>query len=200
MSGISDKIDGVLGLCFPQFAARRMRRTLRTLKSVGEGVECDPTVFWRFPERISVGNFVYVGPRTELIGRGGLHIHDHVIIGPECVILTSLHHYHQASLLPYDDLELLRPVSVERCVWIGQRAFILPGVTLGEGSIVGAGAIVTKSCPPGSILGGNPAKIIGSRDMEQYRALVADSRFYLQQKQKLGFEKREILDSRITDF
>ena len=54
-------------------------------------------------------------------------------------------------------------VVIEDDVWIGQRVIILPGVTIYKGCIIGAGAVVTKSFPPYSIIGGNPAKLIKSR-------------------------------------
>ncbi|UXH80808.1 acyltransferase [Roseateles amylovorans] len=99
-------------------------------------------------------------------------------------------------MVPYDEVDLLRPVTIERFVWVGMRAMILPGVTLREGTIVGAGAVVTKSHPAGAILGGNPATQIGSRDMEAFRELVAQGRHYLVLKQKQGLRKREVLDPR----
>jgi len=104
--------------------------------------------------------------------------------------MTDMHNYKDADMLPYDRVELLKPVTIERCVWIGLRAMIMPGVRIGEGSIVGAGAVVTKSCPPGSILAGNPAQIIGRRDMEHYHRLVNEGQFYLMLKQKHGFDKK----------
>jgi acetyltransferase-like isoleucine patch superfamily enzyme len=118
-----------------------------------------------------------------------VHIEDHVIFGPEVAIMTDMHNFKDAEMLPYDRVELLKPVTIERCVWIGMRAIIMPGVRVGEGSIVGAGAVVTKSCEPGSILAGNPARVIGKRDMEHYRALVKEEQFYLMLKQKHNLEK-----------
>ena len=59
---------------------------------------------------------------------------------------------------------------------------IIPGVTIGEGSVVGAGSVVTKNVPPGSVVGGNPAKIINQRDMEQYERMKREKKFYLTRK------------------
>lgn len=163
-------------------------------RSIGCGVEIRDSVQIDPKSRVSIGNYVYIGPRTQLFGRGGLEIQDHVIVGPEVVVLTSMHNYRNATMVPYDEIELLRPVTIERCVWIGMRALILPGVTVGEGSVVGAGAVVTKSCPPGSVMAGNPAQQVGQRDMDHYWSCVDDGRFYLMQKARDGLLKREVED------
>lgn len=174
----------------------RRRGLLGRMESAGVGIQLEPGVELVYPQRINLGSHIYIGPKTYLNGRGGLHIHDHVIMAPEIVILTAMHRYKDAEMVPYDPVELLRPVTVERCVWIGYRAMIMPGVTIGEGSIVAAGAVVTKSCPPGSILGGNPAQVIGQRDMDHYQDLVDREQFYLLRKQTQGLAKQEVLDSR----
>lgn len=159
---------------------------------LGAGVEIEPGVHFGFPSRIRIGDYVHIEPRGFLEGKGGLEIEDHVIIAPEVVILTSLHRYKEAHMVPYDQIDLLKPVKIERCVWIGMRAMILPGVTIGEGAIIGAGALVTKSCGPGTILGGNPAVKIGERDMNVYYDLLEKKRFYLMLKQKNHLQKIEV--------
>ncbi|WP_346355412.1 acyltransferase [Azotosporobacter soli] len=153
------------------------------------------TVKIDYPERVRIGESVYIGPDVYLSGRGGLNIEAHSIVAPEVLILTSLHNYKSARMIPYDEVELLRPVTIERCVWIGMRAIIMPGVTIGEGSIVATGAVVTKSCPPGSIVGGNPAKVVGVRDMERYQECANRGDFYLKCKREQGLVKCEELDA-----
>jgi maltose O-acetyltransferase len=59
---------------------------------------------------------------------------------------------------------VLKKITIEKDVWIGAQAVILPGVTVGEGAVVGAGAVVTKDVPPFAIIGGAPARIIRMRD------------------------------------
>ncbi len=149
-----------------------------------------------FPERITLGDHVHIEGNGYFNGQGGLTIHDHVIFAPGVAVMTSMHRYKGASMVPYDEVDLLRPVTIERFVWVGMRAMILPGVTLREGTIVGAGAVVTKSHPAGAILGGNPAVQIGTRDMDAYREMVAQGRHYLSLKQSQGLRKREVLDAR----
>lgn len=168
------------------------KTSLKNLIKCGVGTQIHFSTKISYKKKVSIGDYVYIGPKCNFIGRGGLLIGDHVIIAPETTILTSLHRYKEADMVPYDNVELLKPVVIEKCVWIGIRAIIMPGVTIGEGSIVGAGAVVTKSCPPGSILGGNPAHIIGSRDMEDYRKCIKKNMYYFMNKQIHNVEKVEV--------
>jgi maltose O-acetyltransferase len=94
----------------------------------------------------------------------GVKIGSNVMMAPEVVILTS-NHTHDKTNIPmmFQGSEGFKEVIIEDDVWIGQRAIILPGVTLQKGTIVGAGAVVTKTYPPYSIIGGNPARLIKSR-------------------------------------
>jgi acetyltransferase-like isoleucine patch superfamily enzyme len=175
------------------FGGKNRHHFPNSLKSVGTGVEFDMSTELVFPERIKLGNHIYVGPNCYLNGRGGLEIHDHVIFAPQVAVMTAMHKYQNAEMLPYGREELLKPVTIEQCAWIGMRVLIMPGVTIGEGSIIGAGAVVTKSCEPGSILGGNPGRTIGKRDMNHYYDLLSSCKFYLMHKQEHKFDKTEIL-------
>jgi maltose O-acetyltransferase len=90
--------------------------------------------------------------------RGGLDIGDNVSISPEVMILTASHRV--------DDPEFRvenRPVVIEDHVWIGSRATVLPGVTLGRGCVVAASAVVTRNVPPLAIVAGIPAREVGVR-------------------------------------
>ena len=94
-----------------------------------------------------------------LDGRGGLlTLANNVDVAQEVVIWTLGHDVH-------DDFhrDIVAPVTIENYVWIGHRAIIMPGVTLGRGAVVAAGAVVTKSVPAMSIVAGVPAKVIGQR-------------------------------------
>lgn len=105
---------------------------------------------------------------------GGVEIGKYFHVGRGLTIFSSNHNYRSAKSIPYDEVDILKPVVIEDCVWIGSNVSIVPGVRIGEGSVVGMGAVVTKDVPPGSIVGGNPAKIIGNRDMATYLRLKAE--------------------------
>jgi acetyltransferase-like isoleucine patch superfamily enzyme len=160
---------------------------------IGYGCEILKGSQFIFPERTVIGSFVHIESGAFLHAQGGININDHAILGPGVVILTSTHRHRGARLVPYDEVDLLCPVTIERAAWIGMRAMILPGVTVAEGSIVGAGAVLTKSFPAGSILGGNPAVLIGQRDMDAYHNCILDNSFYLKTKIEFNLKKIELM-------
>lgn len=108
--------------------------------------------------QIEIGSNTVINRFTYLDGRVSLKIGNNVNISHYSIIQT-LTHDPQSS----DFAGVPMPVLIEDHVWIGTRALILPGVTLGEGCVIGAGSVVTKSIPPYTIAVGNPAKVIKER-------------------------------------
>lgn len=84
-------------------------------------------------------------------------IGDDVLIAAHAVI-TSL--THDPGCYPYSSSLVAKPVIIEDGVWIGSGAIILPGIRIGARSIVGAGAVVTRDVEPGTIVAGNPARVL----------------------------------------
>jgi acetyltransferase-like isoleucine patch superfamily enzyme len=101
--------------------------------------------------------------------RGGVTIGDNVSISPQVAISTAAH----SAVDPEFRVEI-RPVVIEDNVWIGMRATILGGVTLGRGSVVAAGAVVTKDVPPLTIVGGVPARPVGMRPEEASHYVIEE--------------------------
>jgi len=102
---------------------------------------------------LEIGDSTYINRRTEIIAR------DHISIGAECaiswdVVITDSDEHWQ------EHVEMIQPVHIGDHVWIGARAIILKGVTIGDGAIVAAGAVVTRDVPAGAVVGGVPAKVI----------------------------------------
>lgn len=96
--------------------------------------------------------------------RGPLEIGEDVMMGPNVIISTSNHKHEDVTIhMIFQGHTPPSKVKIEDDCWIGFNVIILPGVTIGKGSIVVAGAVVTKSVPPYSIVGGVPAKVIKSR-------------------------------------
>lgn len=110
-------------------------------------------------------------------GVGACEIGDYVHTGTDVLIITSNHNYRSKLQLPYDDVELSKDVSIGRACWLGDRVIILPGVTIGEGAIIQAGAVVVSDIPRLGIAGGNPAVVFRFRDEQSYEALASDGRF-----------------------
>jgi acetyltransferase-like isoleucine patch superfamily enzyme len=113
--------------------------------------------------RITAGRNLHVNGGASIDARGGLILGDNVLIGPNAVLLTSQHHWSDPSLPVVVQGHQLAPTTIGDDVWIGANAVILPGVTIASGTVVGAGAVVTKDTEPYSIVAGVPARAVGSR-------------------------------------
>lgn len=111
------------------------------------------------PKNISIGEDTIVGDGAFLDGRSKLVIGSHVDIASQVMIFNS---EHDLSHPKWEARE--ESVHIQDYCFIGPRAIILPGVTLGKGSVVAAGAVVTKDVPEKTIVGGVPAKVIGQRE------------------------------------
>lgn len=131
------------------------------------GPKCDirsGAVLESWGGEIAVGQNVFIGPHAVLYGHGGIVIGDHALISMHVCILSSNHAIPEQGTLIRSQPDDLRPTRLGRDVWIGAHAVILGGVTLGDGCIVGAGAVVTKDLPAGAIAHGVPAQVRGFRN------------------------------------
>jgi galactoside O-acetyltransferase len=112
---------------------------------------------------IALGANTYVGPKAVLFGAGGIEIGDAVLISPG-VVITSHQHGITATGVDIREQPLrFAPVIIERDVWIGANATVLPGVRLGHGSVIGAGAVVASDVPPMKVVLGVPARVARDR-------------------------------------
>jgi maltose O-acetyltransferase len=111
---------------------------------------------------VRIGRNSRINRNCTLDARSPLAIGDNVSISPEVMILAGTHDVNDPRFAPSE----VGPwaVTIEDHVWIGSRAMIMPGVTVGRGAVVAAGAVVTKDVPPLTIVAGVPAKPIGMRD------------------------------------
>ena len=110
---------------------------------------------------IVIGNNSGIGINCSI--RGPLTIGENVMMGPEVVILTNSHKFDNINIPMSKQGYTIQPVVIGNDVWIGTRSIILPGVKIGNGVIIGAGAVVTKNIPDYAIVGGVPAKVIRFR-------------------------------------
>ncbi len=160
--------------------------TASELARCGAGVVFEPGVLIFHPENVELGDDVYVGHQSILKGyhlnrlvvgarswigqqcffhaAGGITIGERVGIGPAVRILTSKHRLPADRATPIMDGELeFAPVVLEDGCDIGVGAILLPGVTIGRGAQVGAGAVVTHDVAPYAIVAGVPARPLGTR-------------------------------------
>lgn len=133
---------------------------------IGSGSTIFMEAWFDTVKQFKMGKNSVVNQKCRLDNRGSIAIGNNVSISSEVCILTADH-----DLQSYDFKGRCRPVNIEDYVFIGTRAMILPGVTLGKGSAIAAGAVVTKSVSPFTIVAGVPAKPIGKRQTDlQYHS------------------------------
>ena len=138
---------------------------------LGKNVRIEGGVGIAAAERLYVGDNVGISQKCYINAVGGCHIGRGCQIGAETVILTTEHQYTGGESLPYDRVRLVKPVYIEDYVWIGNRASIAPGVRIGEGAIIGMGAVVFEDVPPLAIVIGNPAKVLTYRTKPDFDRL-----------------------------
>ena len=127
-----------------------------TCGKVGANFGLFPPFYTDYGMNITIGDNVFINSGCCLQDQGGIYIGDGALIGHQVVIAT-LNHEQDPSRR--GDMTA-SPVHIGKNVWIGAHATILPGVTVGDGAIVAAGAVVTRDVPPKTIVGGVPAKVI----------------------------------------
>ncbi|CAN5153929.1 hypothetical protein BH09PAT2_BH09PAT2_09110 [soil metagenome] len=130
------------------------------------------------PAGVTIGDDCVIGERIVLDGRAPLTIGNHVDIASEVMIYNSEHDINDPSFKAIE-----APVTIGDYVFIGPRVIVLPGVTIGDRAVVGAGAVVTKDVAAGAIVGGVPAKVIGERKLK-------DPTYMLRRKGILDFFKK----------
>jgi maltose O-acetyltransferase len=129
----------------------------------GDGVMLWDSVHIDEPARLTIGTRTSVNRGCILHCGGGLTIGADVLIGPGVVIYSQNHRYEDAGRLISEQGYDRRPVRIEDGAWIAARAVVLPGVTVGRGAVVAAGAVVTRDVEPFSVVAGVPARVIGAR-------------------------------------
>ena len=111
-----------------------------------------------YGENISIGSNCYINYNCVVLDCANVTIGDNVLIGPNCGIYTAIHPLESEVRLL--GLETAKPVTIKNGVWLGGNVTILPGVTIGEKSVIGAGSVVTKDIPDHVLAYGNPCKVI----------------------------------------
>ena len=132
----------------------------RVISSCGKNVNIERNAF--FTPEVRIGDNSGIGINCEIYGP--VSICEDVMMGPDVIIYTRGHRYDRIDVpIRLQGNTDVKPVTIERDVWIGRRAMIMPGVTIGHGSVIAAGAVVTKNVPPYSVVGGIPARVLKMR-------------------------------------
>ena len=113
-------------------------------------------------DRVKIGDNVFINSNSLLMARGGITIEDDVMIAANVQLLSNNHDEYDRQVLT------CKPIHIKKGAWIGAGASILPGVTIGENAIVGAGAIVTKDVGDCEVAVGIPARVVKTLDKDKF--------------------------------
>src|SRR3990167_3520493 len=156
----------------PSHTIRKIKYRFFGIK-IGKGSTIHMWASFFQPKNISIGEDTIIGDHAFLDGRARLKIGNHVDIASQVLIYNSEHDITSAGFDPIEE-----PVEIDDYVFIGPRATILPGVKIGKGAIVAAGAVVTSNVKPFEIVGGVPAKVIGERKNKNLNYKLGRARLF----------------------
>ena len=150
------KITAEINTGFKNAEECKILMTKLTGKEVGEGFCLFQPFYSDFGKNLTIGKNVFINSCCCFQDQGGIEIGDNVLIGHRCTFATINH-----DLNPNNREHMTcKPIKIGNNVWIGSSSTILPGVTIGDGAVIAAGAVVNKDVPPNTVVGGVPAKII----------------------------------------
>ncbi len=136
----------------------------RLLGQIGQNSIIEPPFYCSYGQNIYIGDHVFLNVLCTILDAGEVHIGHHVMIGPAVQIYTAAHLLQAEARI--QGWEVAKPILIEDHVWLGGGAILLPGVKIGRSAVVGAGAVVSRSVPPNTVVVGNPARVI--REIETY--------------------------------
>ena len=144
---------------------RRMALLREMLGHVGTPVHVDVDFHCEYGKNIYIGNKVVINMNCTFVDNNRIDIGDNVLIASNVQIYTATHStvFSERMVEDADDefcYTIAHPVRIEDGAWIGGGVVILPGVTIGRNSVIGAGSVVTRSIPPGCVAVGNPCRVL----------------------------------------
>jgi maltose O-acetyltransferase len=130
------------------------------IPAAGEGIDFRPPVNLDYGIGLTIGDRTFINKDFLIVGGGYITIGEDCLIGPRCSIYTPNHAFAAAPRL--EGWEHTTPVTIGNNVWLGGSVTILPGATIGDNSIIGAGSVVSGTIPADSIAVGNPCRVVKS--------------------------------------
>lgn len=142
----------------PSETRRRTELLKALLGKTGEDFLIEQPFFCDYGYNIEIGEHFYANMNCVILDEAKVRFGDHVFIAPNCGFYTAGH--------PFDigqrnsGLEYARPITVGNNVWIGAQVCVLPGVTIGDNCVIGAGSVVNRDIPAGTLAVGNPCRVV----------------------------------------
>ncbi len=118
----------------------------------------EPTIFFGFGTNVEAGDRLFINNDCVFVDPGKIILGDDVLIGPQCGFYTAIHPLDPE--LRRESYEMAKPIRVGNNVWFGGHATVLPGVTIGDNTVIGAGSVVTHDIPSNVVAVGNPCRVI----------------------------------------
>jgi acetyltransferase-like isoleucine patch superfamily enzyme len=169
-----------------------VRKYRKEVEHIGKGTSMGVGIEFK-ARRIRIGDYVAIRPHCRFVGEGSVDIGSGTMIGPETVVMSSMPSYEDPDCLPFGDRAVPLSVELGKGIWIGHKVMIYPGVKIGDGAIVGMGAVVTEDVPPYATVGGNPAKILKIRGGKTFQSLLSEEQFFLKEANRWRLSRRKEL-------
>ena len=153
----------------PSESQKREQILKNLLAEIGENCYIEPPLHANWGKYTHFGNNAYANFNLTLVDDTDIFVGDNVMFGPNVIIATAGHPVDPPLREKVAQFNI--PVRIGKNVWIGAGAIVLPGVTIGDHSVIGAGSVVTKDIPPNVVAVGNPCRVlreINDRDKEYY--------------------------------
>jgi acetyltransferase-like isoleucine patch superfamily enzyme len=156
------------GLCIVEAGVKTSLGIAKGVKgkiSLGSRAQlCQGVILDSWGGDITILDNVFIGPYTVIYGHGGVKVGQNSLISMHCRILSSNHTIPEQNISIRSQPDILLPTAIGEDVWLGAGVTVLGGVRIGDGCVVGAGAVVAKDLPPYSIAMGVPAKVVRMRE------------------------------------
>ena len=158
----------------PSQMDRRNALMHQMLADCGEGCYIEPPFYANFAGRhVHFGDYVYANFNLTCVDDTHIYVGDHTMFGPGVQLVTATHPIDPA--LREKGLQYNKPIRIGRNCWFGAGAIVLPGVTIGDNVVVGAGSIVTKDLPDNVVAVGNPCRILRKIEPETHAEFTGSS-------------------------
>ncbi len=163
----------------PSEGEKREKLLKEMLAEVGEGCYIEPPLHSNWGgHHVHFGKYVYANFNLTLVDDTHIYVGDYTMIGPNVTIATAGHPIDPD--LREKQYQYNLPIHIGKRVWIGAGVIILPGITIGDDSVIGAGSVVTKDIPKGVVAVGNPCRVL--------RPISEHDRIYYYKDRKIEFD------------